>query len=210
MGKKTTTNNTSTASEGSNTEVPITELIKQYVKHPNGAIFHVLTHPKKIGYVYLNAKNGYQEFPLADIRNGFVSGAWLHVNEHELRKHLKMEKLYQEQFTYRLVKRILLTQLLLELDDELKADFENDKYIHGLLERCEKQFERLVTEQYTKFYEIDKQMVQNFLKHIEDFVGKAAKLGVHEFYHVVQMMDLYLADPEKFQSELVYLEKIDA
>lgn len=206
MGTKETTK--SSTKESTNA-LSIEEQLKEYVKHPNGAIFRVLAHQKKVGKVYLQSKNSYREFDFIAIKNGLVDGKWLPINQHELKKHLKSEELYREQLTKKLVKRILFTQLLMELDDSLKEDYENDNYVRGILERSEKLFDRLVTEQYAKFYSIDKQIVLNFLKHIETFVDKSVNLGVEDFYQVNEMLDLYLSNPEKYRSDVVMLEKID-
>lgn len=208
MGTKTKVTTESSTKESTNA-LSIEEQLRQYVKHPNGAIFRVLAHPRKVGKVYLQSKNNYKEFDFLAIKNGLVSGDWLAINQHELKNHLKSEELYREQLTRKLIKRILFTQLLMELDDSLKEDYENDNYVRGILERSEKVFERLVTEQYAKFYSIDKQMVLNFLKHIETFVGKAINLGIEDFYQVNDMLDLYFSNPEKYRSDVVMLEKID-
>ena len=208
MGTKTKVTTESSTKESTNA-LSIEEQLREYVKHPNGAIFRVLVHPRKLGKVYLQSKNNYKEFDYLAIKNGLVAGDWLAINQHELKKHLKSEELYREQLTRKLIKRVLFTQLLMELDDSLKEDYENDNYIRGILERSEKLFERLVTEQYAKFYSIDKQMVLNFLKHIETFISKAINLGVEDFYQVNDMLDLYLSNPEKYRSDVVMLEKID-
>lgn len=208
MGTKTKVTTESSTNESTNA-LSIEEQLREYVKHPNGAIFRVLAHPRKVGKVYLQSKNNYKEFDYLAIKKGLVAGDWLPINQHELKKHLKSEELYREQLTRKLVKRVLFTQLQMELDDSLKEDYENDNYVRGILERSEKLFSRLVTEQYAKFYNIDKQMVLNFLKHIETFVDKAINLGVEDFYQVNEMLDLYLANPEKYRSDVVMLEKID-
>lgn len=208
MGTKTKATTKSSTKESINA-LGIEEQLKEYVKHPNGAIFRVLAHPRKLGKVYLQSKNSYKEFDFLAIKNGLVIGDWLAINQHELKKHLKSEELYREQLTRKLIKRVLFTQLLMELDDSLKEDYENDNYVRGILERSEKLFSRLITEQYAKFYSIDKQMVLNFLKHIETFVDKAINLGVEDFYQVNEMLDLYLSNPEKYRSDVVMLEKID-
>lgn len=208
-GENTKDLSTEKLEEGNNISVDIQKQLNEYVKHPNGAIFHVLQHGKKNGKVLLHSKNSYKEFDYMTIKNGLVNGSWLPINQHELKKHLKSEELYRELLTKKLVKRILFSQLLMELDDSLKEDFEDDKYVRGILERSEKQFERLVMEQYDKFYKIDKQMVLNFLKHIETFANKAINLGVEDFYQVNEMLDLYLSNPEKYHSDVVLLEKID-
>lgn len=204
-------NNISESTNDSSTEqLPLSKILEQYIKYPNGAIFQVMAHPKKVGKVLLYSKNKYLEIDFLKVKNGLVKKEYFPINEHEYRKHVKEEELYQQEFSYRLVKRILYTQLLIELDDELKQDFSDDKYVLGLLERCEKQFERLVKEQFARFYNIDKQITNNFLKQIELFVSKVSKVRIDTFFDLNEMMDQYLADPNKFKLDVVYLDKVDA
>ncbi len=192
-------------------QVPLSELQQQYIKHvETGAIFHVLQDTKKERNVFLRSKNSYKGLDKIKLQQGIVDGKWSTPNEHELRKHIELENAYYQELTYRLLKRVMFTQLLLELDNELMKDYSDDKYMHGLLTRCEKQFERLVKEEYPKLYAINKEMMMNFLNCIDEVVGKMAKLQVHEFVIVNKLIDDFLADPEAHTPETIELDKIDA
>ena len=207
--KKSKIESTNEKSLSTKDAVSIEEQLSQYVKHSNGAIFRVLAHEKKIGKVLLYSKNKHEEYDFLKLRNGLVDGSWKTINEHELRKHIKSEEEYQQQLSFKLVKRILFTQLLMEVDDELTNDFENDKYIRGILEKSEKQFIRLISEQYNKFYQIDKQAVHNFLKHIEGVISKVAKVNIESFYDLDKHIEKFILNPEAYKSEVVEFEKID-
>lgn len=204
--------NTESKSENSSTnKVSAEELAKQYIKNTaTGALYHVLQDKKSINNLHLRSKNRYESCNKLKLEQGIVDGKWITPNVHEIKKHIEEENAYFEALTYRLVKRIMFTQLLLELDDELVKDYSDDKYVSGLLKRCEKEFLRLVLETYPKMYSIDKQMLISFMNNIDSFVGKIAKLQVHEFVIANKMIDDYLADPNTHTPEIIQLDKIDA
>ncbi|MBS3914830.1 MAG: hypothetical protein KG003_10035 [Bacteroidetes bacterium] len=185
------------------------ELSKEYVKHPNGAIFHVLAHPRKAGKVYLHAKNRYQEYDYAKLRTGLVKGDWHSINIHELKKHLNSEEKFNTKLAQLLVKRTILCQIMLELDDELKEYYADDNYLKGILQRSEKVFERIAKEEYTKLYNVNKEVLNTFFDSLNSFVGKASKLGVYDFVHADSMLELYLSNPEKYQADFVEIEKVE-
>lgn len=201
-------NNTKENTNVSNTE-NLEELAKSYIKHDNGAIFQVLPHEKDFTKVWLRYRNKYEKFEYKSIRQGLVDGRWREVNVHELRKHLEAEQEYFSELNEKLVKRVILTQVLMELDDDLKKDFVDDKYMRNVLDKSEKQFSRLVEGAYDRMYKIDKTMLQNFMNQIDSLTSKCAKVPLQEFYFLNEFIDLYLADPKKYHTDTVLLDKID-
>ena len=197
---------TNTNSNVSNTR-DYAEMAKSYIKHSNGSLFQVLTSKDNPGKVRLRTRNKYEEFSETSIKQGIVDGRWTYPNEHEVKKHIEAEEKYLTELTHRLVKRVLMTQLLMELDDDLKKDYADDKYMRSILDRSEKAFFRLTEGAYGKMYNIDKTMLQNFMKHIDTFTSKCAKVPLHEFYHLNDMMEKYLANPEAYQAEKIILEE---
>lgn len=185
------------------------ELAKEYVKHPNGAIFHVLAHPRKVGKVYLHAKNRYQEYDYAKLKTGLVKGDWHSINIHELKKHLNSEEEFNTKLAHLLVKRTILCQIMLELDDELKEFYADDNYLRGILQRSEKVFERIAKDEYTKLYNVNKDVLNTFLNSLNSFATQASKLGVYDFVHANSMLELYLSNPEKYQSDTVVIDTVE-
>lgn len=197
-------------SENSSTSVPLSELKKQYIKHvQTGAIFQTRKHDKDDKKLYLRCKNSFSVFTIQQITQGIVNGVWVEPNEHELRKHIAEENKYFEEYSYRLIKRVIYTQLLLEVDSDLIQDHSDDKDMRKLLERCETRFERLIKEHFTRLYHTDKDYLTNFMNGIDSVVTKMAKVGVHEFLIIDKMMDEYLADPAKHTPEVIEMVKID-
>jgi hypothetical protein len=193
-----------------NTETPIEMLMPQYCKNADGVIFHITKNEKNADFCFLRHKNNRQRYSMKVIDQGIVNKSWFYVNEHELRKHLKMEEDYFNVLSEKLLRRILMTQLLLELDDDLTKDYAGDKYMQNILLRSEKEFKRLLNDNYDKVFRMNQEVIQNMFKNIEGLVGKMAKLKLDDFYHVNQMFDLFIQDPEKFKADHVVMEKLDA
>lgn len=197
-------------SVNSSTNTSIQEQLKHYIKHvETGAIFQMRSYEKDEKKLYLRAKNSYQVFTQQHIKQGIVNGVWREPNEHELRKHIEEENKYFEEYSYRLIKRVIYTQLLLELDSDLMQDHADDKDMRKLLERCETRFERLVKDHFARLYHTDKDYLTNFMNGIDNVVSKMAKVGVHEFLIIDRMMDDYLADPAKYTPDHIEMVKID-
>lgn len=197
-------------SESSGTNVPIKDLLQMYIKHvPTGAIFQTLQDTKNEDKLFLRSKNSHKSFTHQQIQQGVVDGRWTTPNEHELRKHIREENDHMEKYTHRLVKRIIYTQLMMELDSELIEDHADDKNIRSLLERSEKHFERLVKENFNRLYNVDKEYLTNFMNGINNVVSNMAKIDVHQFLAVDKLLSDFIANPDEFTPETIELIKID-
>lgn len=202
--------NTSTKTNDSNTETVAKPVTDQYIKNvSSGFIYHVLPVEKDKSSVYLRTKNSYTKFKFLDIKQGIVKGIWSDPNEHEIRDFQERDKLYFQEFTFKLIKRIMYTQLLLELDDDLKEDFSDDKYMQNILEKSEKQFIRVVKETYPRMYAIDKNTLNTFMRSMEEFISKISKVLPHEFLFMNVAIDRYLENPELFTPENVEIVKVN-
>lgn len=190
-------------------EISMQSILDQYVKNEDGSIFHVLQHKTKPHLCLLRTKNKYIQKPILEIRQGLADGTWKGVNEHEWKKWVEIDNAYVEEFTIKLIKRTLLAQLLLELDDELIPDFEDNKYFKGLLEKSNKECERIACKSYDRLYGADKEMSQNLMNQVDDYTSKAAKLAIHDFPHLNNMLEAYLENPEEHKKNPVYFTKID-
>lgn len=200
--------NTSINTKNSSTEnKPTTD---KYIKNvASGLIYHIVPDAKLKGVVSLRSKNIYTKYNLIDLKNAIVKGKFTEPNEHEVRKWIDKDRKYYEELTYRLIKRTMYTQLLIELDDELKIDFEDNKYIRGILEKSEKQFVRLIQETYLKMYNVDKNFLITFMGNIEKFITRLSGVMPHDFIFLNVALDKYFENPELFVPETIELTKID-
>lgn len=190
-------------------EITMQSILEQYVKDESGSIFHVLQHNTKPHLCLLRTGNKYVQKPILEIRQGLVNGTWSSVNEHEWKKWVAEDNAYVEAFTIKLIKRTIMAQLLLELDDELIVDFEDNKYFRGLLEKSNKECERIASKSYDRLYGADKSMSQNLMNLVDEFTTKAAGLAIHDFPYLNNMVDKYLENPEEYKKDPVYFTKID-
>jgi hypothetical protein len=202
-------NNTKTKSGDSSTKIEESPK-QQYVKNVStGFIYHAVADIKNEKNILLRKGNSFTKFLLSDIKNGLVTGVWKEPNEHEIRAFVKQDNEYFQQLNYKLVMRVLLTQIMLELDDDLKQDFMDDKYIHGLLERSEKQFTRLIKENFGRMYAIDKEILLTFLNSVERVAKKLSSRVPHEFLFFEKAIDACIENPEQFTPDSIEFTKVD-
>ncbi|WNH10069.1 hypothetical protein [Thalassobellus suaedae] len=135
---------------------------------------------------------------------------WSEINEHEYRAWFKEDHEYMMDLSNRLVKRVLLSQILLELDDSLEPDFEDNKYFKNVLEKSKKQCERLANDQFDRLYGIDETYVTNFTNTIDNVATLCTKLGLQDYVHLSKLLEDYAANPEKYQKDTVEFIKLDS
>lgn len=189
-------------------DIKLKQILDNYIKHKDGAIFQVLEKKDDPNTVFLRTKNKYIKKKLIDLRQGIVDGTWMEVNEHEWKKWVAKDNTHMEELSQKLVKRIVLAQLLLELDEELKQDYEEKKYFRGLLEKSNKEAERITCEQFDKLYSVDKDILQNIMSKVDDITTVLAKAKITDYVQIEVLLKKYFADPEKYQTDKIELTKV--
>ena len=179
-----------------------------YVKNRNGAIFQIIEDKKNHKKMYLRSRNKYISKYVRDIKQGLVTGEWLSVNIGELRSWIADDNAYIEKLTQKLLKRVILTQLLLELDDELLVDYENNPNFRNHLNKSNKAAERIASKQYDRLYGLDKTILQNLMNEVDELTEKMASLEISEFIHLNRLMDKYKANPDTYREKVVEFIKI--
>lgn len=174
------------------------EILKAYIKNKNGAIFNVLKHKNKPGVALLRSRNNYYEKSIRELKQGLVDGEWFSINEHEYRKWVKKDNEFIEMLTKKMLKRILLAQLLIEVDDELIEFNEGNKYFRNLLEKSNKQAERIASEQYDNLYNSDKDILVNIINNLEQFAKDASVLDLEQFAQFNKVFEMYKTNPDQF------------
>ena len=190
-------------------KMSINDVLEQYVKNKNGAIFQVLGDKKNPLKCYLRSRNKYISMPLRTIQQGLIDREWFPINKHELRAWMKEDNAYIEKLTQKLVKRIILGQLLLEIDDDLLADAENTPNLRNHLLKSNKALERIVEKNYDRLYGVDKQILQNLMNEVDELTSKMAGLEITDFIHINRLMDKYKLDPKKYQEKEILFTKIE-
>lgn len=198
-----------TTTEKMKNELTMAQILNGYIKHKNGAIFQILEDGKSINHVFLRSKNRYTRKSKRELKQGVVDGRWFNINEHEWRKWVKQDNAYIELLTQKLLKRVIYAQLLIELDDELVNDFEDMPQFRKLLERTNKESERIAAKQYDRLYSVDKKILQNLMTEIDNFTSKVSKVDLQDLFFINKAFEEFFSDPKKYRSENVELTDIE-
>lgn len=189
-------------------ELSMSDILSQYIKHKNGAIFQILSHTRP-ELVWLRTKNKYTAYKRRSLRQGIVDGKWFTINEHEWRQWVKKDNEYIDRFVKKLLKRVILAQLLIENDDSLIEDFEDVPQFRKLLERTNKESERIAIKNYDRLYAVDKTVLQNLTNAIDSITKKMADCDIEEFFAIEKVLDNYLNNREEFKDKPITLKEID-
>lgn len=182
--------------------------INNYVKHKNGAIFLVTENTRNSEMVFLvSKKNKMNSFSKKSIRQGLIDGEWLRVNEHEVRD---WEKVYNENMlrvTQKVLKHVIIAELLVEVDEGLDAEGIGDRYFRNLLAKSNKQAARIAEKHFDNLYKVDPVILQNMLRVIEGFANRLAKLPLDDYPYFAHYADNYFEDPKKHRGAKVEFVK---
>lgn len=183
---------------------------ENYIKNKTGSIYQVLADYKKPGKVLLRSKNRYISKYLMDIKQGVVTGEWSSVNVGELKKWIEKDNKYMEALTQKLLKRVILSQLLLELDDELMQDYKDNSNFKNHINKSNKAAERLFSKQYDELYKVDKTTLQNFMGQVDELTSLTSSFELTDFLYLNIIVKDYKNNPQKYQEAKIQFTKIDA
>ncbi|AGO48588.1 hypothetical protein Phi18:3_gp076 [Cellulophaga phage phi18:3] len=185
------------------------ELLDQHIKNKNGVIFNVFLHETRNDICYLRRANKYTRKNIREIKQGIVDGTWIRINEHELKKFMEEDNDKMISLTRKMVKRTIITQLLLEGDDELKVDYEDDKYFKSTLEKSNRECERIASRQFDKVYDADNVTSQNLMNAVDRVTTKLASLDISDYPFFENLIDDYFANREEHLKRETFFTKVD-
>lgn len=183
------------------------EISKSFLKSPSGFIFQILP-TKAPGRILLRSKNDYHKETVEGAQKKLKSG-WSHPTKEEVEEWIKKDDAYIESFTRKLVKRIILAQVLIEQNDELIADNVNDKYLVNQLKKSNKELERVVGKHYDNIYNADKTVTQNIANAVDNITKQLAGLQSQHYIIVENFLTDLKNNPEKFEKKSYELTKIE-
>jgi hypothetical protein len=99
--------------------------------------------------------------------------------------------------------------LLIELDDELIEDYENEKTFRNHLLKTNKEAERIASKNYDRLYNVDKTILQNFMREIDELTAGISSFELTDYLHLNRMVADYKINPEKYQEKSIEFTKID-
>jgi len=192
-------------------EIPIEEVMKGYVQHRMGAIFQVLKKKNDHTKVVLRKKNKHYDHLLSDIKSEIAKkdGDWRLPDKDKFIKFKQEDDVFVEMLTQKMIKRVILAQILLEVDEDLKTHNEHDRYLNNILDKSIKQCERISVKYYDRLYDIDGEMLQNMVNIKDRIAEKISKIEVGDWPHFEKHADEFFKSPESFRSDVIELDKID-
>ena len=96
------------------------------------------------------------------------------------------------------LKQVILSQLLLECNENLRFTVQYKQQIKNRINSLNKDLESVVFEEYTKVYKTDPEMTTNILNSIEDLVSKLSTSTLDELIMINAVVDKYNENKEWF------------
>ena len=90
------------------------------------------------------------------------------------------------------LKQVILSQLLLECNENLRFTVQYKQQIKNRINSLNKDLESVVFEEYTKVYNTDPEMTTNILNTIEDLVTKLTSSSLDELVMINAIIDRYM------------------
>lgn len=183
------------------------EVSQSFLKSPSGFIFQILPG-KTSGKLFLRSKNNYYKDTVQGVRKKLDTD-WSHATKLEVEDWLKKDDEYIEAFTRKLVKRIILAQVLIEQNDELIADNVESKHLVNLLRKSNKELERIVGKHFDNIYGADKTITTNLSNAIDKVSKQLSELQVQQFIIVEDFLTSLKNNPEQYEKKSYQLTKIE-
>ena len=97
------------------------------------------------------------------------------------------------------LKSVLLSQLLLEANDQLKMTKQYKLNVKNQINKLDTMLEDVVREEFNTVYDTDPQMVTNILNKIESLIDKIKGSSIDELVMIDAVVDKYQDNKEWFK-----------
>jgi prephenate dehydrogenase len=97
------------------------------------------------------------------------------------------------------LKQVILSQLLLECNENLRFTVQYKQQIKNRINSLNKDLESIVFEEYTNIYKTDPEMTTNILNTIDDLVNKLSKSTLDELIMINAVIEKYNENKEWFK-----------
>ena len=97
------------------------------------------------------------------------------------------------------LKSVLISQLLLEANDQLKMTTQYRLNVKNQINKLDKMLEDVVREEFNTIYDTDPQMVTNILNKIESLIDKIKGSSIDELVMIDAIVDKYQENKEWFK-----------
>jgi hypothetical protein len=106
-------------------------------------------------------------------------------------------KMNDTQLNY--LKSVLLSQLLLEANDQLKMTKQYKLNVKNQINKLDAMLENVVREEFNTVYDTDPQMVTNILNKIESLIDKIKSSSIDELVMIDAIVDKYQDNKKWFK-----------
>ena len=97
------------------------------------------------------------------------------------------------------LKSVLLSQLLLEANDQLKMTKQYKLHVKNQINKLDTMLEDVVREEFNTVYDTDPQMVTNILNKIESLIDKIKGSSIDELVMLDAIVDKYQENKDWFK-----------
>lgn len=97
------------------------------------------------------------------------------------------------------LKTVLMSQLLLEANDQLKMTIQYKQNIKNQINKLDVMLEEVVREEYVNLYNTDPEMVTNILNRIEKLIDKIKGSSIDELVMIEAVVNKYQENKEWFK-----------
>lgn len=163
------------------------EILESYVRDHKGQIHQMVPH-KVEGYIHLRRGNNYKGFVKKEVGQKVVDGSWRYPNEHELTKFIKQDNKIINHINQIILKRVILTNILLEVDDELIPHFEDDSRSRNLLQKSQAHLNRKNAQLFVRLFGENEEVLQNLMKAIDGFLNAMSGKKAEEIWRVADLI----------------------
>lgn len=97
------------------------------------------------------------------------------------------------------LKTVLISQLLLEANDQLKMTIQYKQNVKNQINKLDVMLEEVVREEYVNLYNTDPEMVTNILNRIESLIDKIKGSSIDELVMIEAVVNKYQDNKEWFK-----------
>ena len=135
-----------------------------------------------------------------ELFDNMSSGKWSIPSEEEAKEWLKTYQLNITNLTNKLLKRIIVAELLIEIDESLDENGVGDNHFRNLLRKSNKKASLIADKRFDDVYKADPDLTQNMLLSIEKHAERLSKLKINDYPFFVEYCKKYFENPEKYRN----------
>ena len=170
------------------------------IKNEEGDLFLMNKIPKNNEFVYLISKNNLKaKIEKNKIFQNVVDGVWKTANEHEAKAFKKTYDENMLKITQKVLKHVIVAELMVEVDEDLDFEKIGDKYFRSLVQKSINQAGRIADKYFDNLYEVDSETLQNMLRILDEFATKLSKLPLEDIPFFATYADEFFKNPKAFR-----------